>query len=91
MSEKKPDDLIRAKEFLGQVSEKLELDPEIIEEVMPYLLGMTKHIAHGAVRPAAPLAAFLVGLSAQKADVDVIKQRIAEVEEAVKGYRDGKA
>lgn len=82
-----PDDLHRARKFLTSVAEKLELDPSIMEEAMPYLLGMTKHVAHDAVRPAAPLSAFLVGLATGKAgtvDLESVRTHIEKVEEVVR-------
>ena len=94
MSEKKPDDLRRAQEFLTLVAENLEISPSVIEQNMPYLLGMTKHVAHDAVRPAAPLAAFLVGLAVGRsgeAAPDEVRARIALVERAIEEFGDGQA
>lgn len=64
MSEKSPRDLEVAREFLAELATRLDLDPALMNQAMPHLLGMTKHVAHGVVRPAAPLAAFLVGYAA---------------------------
>lgn len=94
MTDKKPDDLARAQEFLALVAQQLELPESLIEQTMPYLLGMTKHVAHDAVRPAAPLAAFLVGVAvASQGEVttESVRARIAEVEEAIKEYANGQA
>ncbi|MDO4897874.1 MAG: DUF6457 domain-containing protein, partial [Rothia sp. (in: high G+C Gram-positive bacteria)] len=64
MSQRNPQDLVVARQFLQKAAVELDLDPAVVEATMPHLLGLTKHIAHGVVRPAAPLAAFLVGLAA---------------------------
>ena len=44
------------------VSHALDLDPGSLDRDM--LLDLTKEVAHGVARPAAPLTAFLVGLAA---------------------------
>ncbi|MGV3246930.1 DUF6457 domain-containing protein [Rothia sp. 11254D007CT] len=64
MSQRDPRDLEVARDFLAELATRLNLDPALMEQAMPHLLGMTKHVAHGVVRPAAPLAAFLVGYAA---------------------------
>lgn len=66
---------------------------------MSYLLGMTKYVAHDAVRPAAPLAAFLVGYAtaiaqgeqAGSSDLATVHSKIASVEKVVQEWRDGQA
>lgn len=87
MTDKKPDDLIKAQEFLVQVAQELKLDTSIVQATMPYLLGMTKHVAHDVVRPAAPLAAFLVGLAAQDTDPASVHAAIEKVEALVQERR----
>ncbi|MFW0179914.1 DUF6457 domain-containing protein [Rothia sp. P5766] len=67
MAEKNPGDLEMARDFLRRASAQLDLDPALISELTPHLLGLTKRVAHGVVRPAAPLAAFLVGYAAAQA------------------------
>ncbi|MDY6051126.1 MAG: DUF6457 domain-containing protein [Rothia sp. (in: high G+C Gram-positive bacteria)] len=57
MTEKSPHDLELTRQFLAQLADRLNLDPALIGQTMPHLLGMTKHVAHGVVRPAEPLAA----------------------------------
>lgn len=44
------------------VARELGLDPATLDRNL--LLDMTKDVAHGVARPAAPLTAFLVGLAA---------------------------
>lgn len=90
MSKHQPDDLEQAREFLTEVAHRLEVDPDIVLGTMPHLLGMTKHVAHDAVRPAAPLAAFLVGLAAGRdADAAGVLAQIEKVEATVKEFADG--
>ncbi|MBM7051675.1 MULTISPECIES: DUF6457 domain-containing protein [unclassified Rothia (in: high G+C Gram-positive bacteria)] len=93
MTTKQPDDLANARLFLAEVAGDLDLDAQMIEDAMPYLLGMTKHVAHRAVRPAAPLAAFLVGyasaLAAQDTDgstLETVRSKIGSVEKALEQW-----
>lgn len=88
MSEKKPDDLARAREFLAEVSKAVDVSPEIIDNVMPHLLGLTKHVAHDAVRPAAPLSAFLVGIASAGQSSQEVKANIEKVEAVVAHWRE---
>ncbi|RSZ65424.1 hypothetical protein EAH68_01285 [Corynebacterium hylobatis] len=66
-AEKSGQDLSEAKAWLEQVSGELGLAPEIIEELLHDLLDLTRDVAHGPSRPAAPLTAFLVGLASGRA------------------------
>ncbi|WP_237202992.1 DUF6457 domain-containing protein [Rothia endophytica] len=103
MSERNPQDLVLAREFVQEVAQRLDLDPQVIQQTLPHLLGLTKHVAHGVVRPAAPLAAFLVGLAAGQnsslagSEVDTeqlaagVLAHIAAVEELVKEHKNGQA
>lgn len=47
-----------------QVCHALDLDPASLDRDL--LLDLTKEVAHGVARPAAPLTAFLVGLAAAR-------------------------
>lgn len=95
MTEKSPHDLELARQFLAQLADRLNLDPALIGQTMPHLLGMTKHVAHGVVRPAAPLAAFLVGYAAaggEGADGIPAPERVLaaleQVEALIEEYRE---
>lgn len=67
-------------EFLAQVSEELGTDPALIGEVRDDLLDLTRDVAHNAIRPAAPLSAFLVGLSVgSEATAEQVREQIAKV------------
>lgn len=95
MSQRDPRDLEIARDFLAELSSRLNLDLALVENAMPHLLGMTKQVAHGVVRPAAPLAAFLVGYSAgqapgQDADeqVESVRSALEQVEILVDEYKE---
>ncbi|WP_237220536.1 DUF6457 domain-containing protein [Rothia nasimurium] len=96
MSQRDPRDLEIARDFLAELSSRLNLDPALMENAMPHLLGMTKHVAHGVVRPAAPLAAFLVGYAAaqaeNQADADQAAERLrsalVQVEALIDEYKE---
>lgn len=71
-------------EFLDAVSAELEVDPALIHELRDDLLDLTKDVAHNAIRPAAPLSAFLVGLAVgREGDPAEVRQQIAKVHEVV--------
>lgn len=96
MSDKHPNDLVEAGAFLAQVAGELNLDAQMIEDAAPYLLGMTRHVAHQAVRPAAPLVAFLVGYATaveqagvsagQGSSLGAVRSHIARVEQALESW-----
>ncbi|QGU04202.1 DUF6457 domain-containing protein [Corynebacterium comes] len=68
MSEKKSDpDLENAHVWLESVSAGLGQDPAVIQALVNELLDLTRDVAHGPSRPAAPLTAFLVGLASGRA------------------------
>ncbi|WP_237199137.1 DUF6457 domain-containing protein [Rothia nasimurium] len=95
MSQRDPRDLEVARDFLAELATRLNLDPALMEQAMPHLLGMTKHVARGVVRPAAPLAAFLVGYAAaggEGADGIPAPERVLaaleQVEALIEEYRE---
>jgi hypothetical protein len=51
--------------WTATVCEALHLDPASVDQTL--LLDLTKDVAHGVARPAAPLTSFLVGLAAGRA------------------------
>lgn len=97
MGERSPQDLVVAREFLVELSGRLGVDPGAIEQATPYLLGLTKHVAHDVVRPAAPLAAFLVGVAAGQsgavgAELNArVLAEIDTVESLIEEWRSGQA
>ncbi|WP_326503674.1 DUF6457 domain-containing protein [Rothia nasimurium] len=96
MSQRDPRDLEVARDFLAELATRLNLDPALMEQTMPHLLGMTKHVAHGVVRPAAPLAAFLVGYAAAQAENQAdagqtgerVRSALAQVETLIDEYKE---
>jgi hypothetical protein len=52
-------------EWVVLAGDALGLDPAAVD--VAELLDLTKDVAHGVARPAAPLTAFLVGLAAGRA------------------------
>lgn len=91
MSEKQP--LDAATLWLEQVSERLDQDPAVIQALLGELLDLTRDVAHGPSRPAAPLTAFLVGLASGRelgteggsaASISATRKRIAQVSELLR-------
>lgn len=79
--------------WLDAVSTELGVEPAVIQEMMTELLDLTRDVAHGPSRPAAPLTAFLVGLASgralghdagQDAVVDKTREHIEQVLELLK-------
>ncbi|MBN9643827.1 DUF6457 domain-containing protein [Corynebacterium mendelii] len=64
-------------EFLG---EKLGVNPADVP--LEQLLGMTKTVAHQAVRPGAPIAAFMVGLAAGRGQLGSVAEGVEVAEKA---------
>jgi hypothetical protein len=67
-----PDALDR---WVSRVCAELGLDPAGLD--VSDLLDLTREVAHGVARPAAPLTAFLVGLAAGRAGGDPAAVRAA--------------
>lgn len=64
-------------EWTAQVSGALGLDPGAIDRDV--VLDLTKDVAHGVARPAAPLTAYLLGVAVGRgsdADVAALAARI---------------
>jgi hypothetical protein len=52
-------------DWTALVAAELDLPAEVVaRDVRDLLLDLTRDVAHGVARPAAPLTAFLVGLAA---------------------------
>lgn len=68
MSQKQSDpNLAKAHAWVESVSVELGQDPAVIRELLTELLDLTRDVAHGPSRPAAPLTTFLVGLATGRA------------------------
>lgn len=93
MSEKQS--LAAAAVWLEQVSAQLGQDPAVIQSLLDELLDLTRDVAHGPSRPAAPLTAFLVGLASgrelgaedgSEASISAARERIAQVSELLRSH-----
>lgn len=60
------DNMDRMYEWLGVVCDELGIDKELLHAVVPQLLDLTRDVAHGPSRPAAPMTAFLLGVAANR-------------------------
>ncbi|MCM0640474.1 DUF6457 domain-containing protein [Cellulomonas wangsupingiae] len=54
-------------DWTGRVAPLLGVDPEVVAATGDDVLDMVRDVAHGVVRPAAPLTAYQVGLAAGRA------------------------
>ncbi|MFC8190728.1 DUF6457 domain-containing protein [Cellulomonas sp. NPDC057328] len=54
-------------EWLAHVAAVLEVDPGLVLDAADPVLDMVRDVAHGVVRPAGPMTAFLVGVVAGRA------------------------
>jgi hypothetical protein len=65
-------------QWWDQVTLALEITSLAPPELMPEVLDLTREVAHGVSRPAAPLSAFLLGVAVGSgADPEVARARIA--------------
>lgn len=65
-------------DWLASVADDLDLDPSVADHaLLSLVLDLTRSIAHGVARPAAPLTAFLVGVAAGRANGDAHAVRLA--------------
>lgn len=64
MSTQSDPTLDSAHEWLSRVSTELGQDPAVVRDLVGELLDLTRDVAHGPSKPAAPVTAFLVGLAA---------------------------
>jgi hypothetical protein len=65
--------------WTATVCEALNLDPAAVDQAL--LLDLTRDVAHGVARPAAPLTSFLVGLAAGRdgGSLDDVRRAVATV------------
>ena len=65
-------------DWLAFVADDLDLDPSVADHaLLSLVLDLTRSIAHGVARPAAPVTAFLVGVAAGRANGDAHAVRLA--------------
>lgn len=85
-----PKQMQSAHEWLDTASAELGLDEALIRRLAGPLLELTREVAHNRSRPAAPLTAFLVGLSVsgQRSGDEVVadvEKRINDLMAAARG------
>ena len=73
-------------EFIRTTCRALGIDPANVDQDL--ILELTKDVAHNVVRPAAPIAAFIVGLAAGRAggDADAVRAAAIKVAALAAGY-----
>lgn len=85
-------DIDSAHEWLQAAAAELNVDPEVLGPVITELLDLTRDVAHGPSRPAAPLTAFMVGLSAgaylpadaqRETSIEAIRERVQKITDLV--------
>lgn len=90
-----PEEITSAHAWLDAVVEELDLNHGSMRALIKDLLDLTKHVAHGPSRPAAPLTAFLVGVSvgrqldgtaSTEQEVAATRARIEAVEKLLERY-----
>lgn len=67
-------------EWTAEVSTALGLDPSALDRDV--VLDLTKDVAHGVARPAAPLTAYLLGVAAGRSgevNVSALAEKIREL------------
>jgi hypothetical protein len=70
-------------DWLAAVAADLGLDPGLADHaLLAVVLELTRSVAHGVARPAAPLTAFLVGVAAGRegGDGQAVRLAIARVQ-----------
>ncbi len=85
---------VEMRRWLEAVCQELDIEPTVLDDNIDPLLDLIRDVAHGPSRPAAPLTAFLVGISAgattgteRPADLArVVAERTAAVESLLVGY-----
>ncbi|WP_309134981.1 DUF6457 domain-containing protein [Cellulomonas sp.] len=70
-------------DWLAHVADVLGVDRALVEETTPPVLGMVRDVAHGVVRPAGPMTAFLVGVAAGSAGGGGAEETAARVRAAL--------
>jgi hypothetical protein len=65
--------------WTARVCDALNLDPAAVDQSL--LLDLTRDVAHGVARPAAPLTSFLIGLAAGRdgGSLDDVRRAVATV------------
>lgn len=81
-------------DWLARVADALEVDRALVEDATSPVLAMVRDVAHGVVRPAGPMTAFLVGVVAGRAGgddavvADRVRAALAQVERELRSGGD---
>ncbi|GAB2501396.1 hypothetical protein CATRI_02135 [Corynebacterium atrinae] len=70
MNAHKEENLASAHSWLIAAATSLDLELSLVNDLMRDILDLTRDVAHGPSRPAAPVTAFLLGLSVGRATSD---------------------
>jgi hypothetical protein len=75
--------LSELEDWVARAGDALGVDPEAVD--VTELLDLTREVAHGVARPAAPLTAFLVGLAAGRSggDAAAVADAVARIRAAL--------
>ncbi|MCF4005922.1 DUF6457 domain-containing protein [Corynebacterium uropygiale] len=78
-----------ARRWLADVAREVGVDPTVLDPAVNDVLDLTKAVAHGPSRPAAPLTAFLVGLSlSPNSPADDIRARLMRIRDLAATWKD---
>ncbi|WP_018297761.1 DUF6457 domain-containing protein [Corynebacterium lubricantis] len=78
MAKDSPEEIKSAHDWLNKASASLDVSPDVTRALVGDLLDLTRNVAHGPSRAAAPVTAFLVGLASGRADM-TDEQLVAQV------------
>ncbi|MGO1511314.1 MAG: DUF6457 domain-containing protein [Actinomycetaceae bacterium] len=72
-------------EWLVEAADELGLDPTEVD--VNLVLDLTRDVAHGVARPAAPLTAFLLGVAAGRSgNLDVVEPLVGRLTERAAAF-----
>ena len=86
---------VAASTWLSTVTSTLDVDPEVLRATIKDVLDLTSIVAHEHSRPAAPVTAFLAGLTAGQRtaegthaeQIEAIQQHLAHLADLARGTR----
>ncbi|MHA2788065.1 DUF6457 domain-containing protein [Corynebacterium sp. S7] len=83
MAKDSPEEIKSTHEWLNEASTALGISPEVTRLLVGDLLDLTRNVAHGPSRAAAPVTAFLVGMATASNKGASDEQVVAEVREKI--------
>ena len=86
---------VAASTWLSTVTSTLDVDPQVLRATIKDVLDLTSIVAHEHSRPAAPVTAFLAGLTAGQRtaegthaeQIEAIQQHLAHLADLARGTR----